>query len=274
VTQMVSDLLWSLAFFVVLVAGLEVGRWLRRRGAAPGAVVENAVADASSAAVDAVVFAVLGLLIAFIFSASAARFDDRRKLINDQANALGTAWLRVDLLAEADRGPIRQRMRQWVKDSLDVLTRPPEEDPAAFQAGVNDLQRLQGETWQLAVAATERTPKPQVALLVLPPLNDWIDMTGTRLAMTHRGPPPLSIPTLVVMAVVGSVLTGFNMGRSPARSILHMLTFAGVIAFCVYVIVDLNHHRSGLIRVDAADESMIQLYASMKIDGRPTTLPK
>jgi len=271
---MFSDIAWSIVLFLGLLAGLELGRWLRRRGAPRGAVVESATADASSAAVDAVVFAVLGLLIAFIFSASASRFDERRKLINDQANALGTAWLRLDLLAEADREPIRQRMRQWVKDSLDVLARSAELEPAALRAALDDLQRLQNESWQLAVAATERSPRPQAVMLVLPPINDWIDLTSTRLAMANRGPPPLSIPTLVVMAVVGAVLTGFNMGKSPSRSFLHMLAFAGVITFAVYVIVDLNEARSGLIRVDAADEAMIQLYASMKPDARPTTLPK
>lgn len=110
-------------------------------------------------------------------------------------------------------------------------------------------------------------------MLLLPPINDWIDLSSTRLAMNHRGPPPLSIPTLIAIALVGSLLVGFNMGRSPTRSWLHVLAFAGVIAFSVYIIIDLNHHRAGLIRIDSADEAMVQLQASMGPSARPTTVP-
>ena len=267
---MLTGIATCVGLFVGLLAALEAGRRLRRRGVAPGAVIESSPSDSGYAAVDAVVFAVLGLLIAFIFSASAARFDERRKLIVDQANALGTAWLRTDLVAEADREPIRQRMREWVKESLEVMRAAPDLDSAEFQRRFDDLSRLQTEAWGLAVAATERAPRGQPAtMLLLPPINDWIDLSSTRLAMNHRGPPPMSIPTLIAMALVGSALVGFDMGRSPRRSVAHALAFAGVIAFSVYIIIDLNHHRAGLIRIDAADEPMIQLQASMQPATRP-----
>jgi hypothetical protein len=260
----VGGILSCVALFLALLAGLELGRWLRRRSRLRDSATAGGDPDASHTAVDGVVFAVLGLLIAFMFAASAARFDERRRLIIDQANALGTAWLRVDLLREDDRAPIRQRMRQWVKDSLDVTRSAPERDPAAVRVRLDELQRLQTEVWQLAVAATDRAPKAQSVTLVLPPLNDWIDLSSTRLAMNNRGPPPMSLPTIIAIALISSVLTGFNMGKTAARSPIHMLAFAGVIAFAVYVIIDLNHPRSGLIRVDAADEAMVQLYASME----------
>jgi hypothetical protein len=65
------------------------------------------------------------------------------------------------------------------------------------------------------------------------------------------------------------------MGKRPARSPLHILAFAGVITFAVYVIADLNNARAGLIRVDAADQAMIQLLASMQpAPPPPTTQPK
>lgn len=271
---MFSDMLGCVALFLSLLAGLEAGRWLklhgdRRTTAAAASKAPAPPDDASHAAVDAIVFAVLGLLIAFIFSASATRFDERRKLIVDQANALGTAWLRVDLLPEPDRAPIRQRMRQWVKDSVDTTRTSGDTDPATLRARFDDLQRLQSEVWQLAVASADRSGKSQASMLVLPPINDWIDLSSTRQAMNNRGPPPLALPTLVVMSLVGSILTGYNMGKSTARSPLHMLAFAGVIAFSVYIIVDLNHPRAGLIRVDAADDAMIQLYNSMQPEPIP-----
>src|SRR5580658_4346128 len=155
----------SLGLFLALLAGLEVGRWLARRRAIPE------TASAESNAADGVVFALLGLMIAFTFTSSADRFDERRKLLIDQANAIGTAWLRVDLLAQPDREPIRRCMRDWVKLYLETASMPPEEGSGEFKARVAEAIRLQDQAWQAAVAAVDRSPKPQYAALVLSPIN-------------------------------------------------------------------------------------------------------
>jgi hypothetical protein len=246
----------SVGLFIALLGGLEMGRWLRRRR---GEVDAEAI---HSAADEGVAFAVLGLLIAFTFTSSASRFDERRKLINDQANALGTAWLRVDLLPEGDREPIRKGMREWVKLTLDVLPKAAEQEPQTLTAHLRKAQQLQDETWKAAVSAVDRNPKHQYASLVLPPINDWIDLSSTRLQLNNRGLPPLVMPTLIVLSVLASILVGFGMAKT-RRSMLHMLSFAGAIAFSLYVIADLNQPRAGLIRVDSADDAMMQLYDSM-----------
>jgi hypothetical protein len=75
------------------------------------------------------------------------------------------------------------------------------------------------------------------------------------------------------MSLVGALLVGHGMGKRPARSPLHILAFAGVITFAVYIIVDLNNARAGLIRIDAADEAMVQLHASMQPTPPPATTP-
>src|SRR5688572_14963522 len=117
---MLIGIVTSLLLFAALLAALEFGRWLRLRRRQPA--TDGAAADGGddySSAGDGVVFAILGLLIAFTFTASASRFDERRRLIVTQSNAIGTAWLRIDLLAEGDREPIRRCMRDWVKLTLD-----------------------------------------------------------------------------------------------------------------------------------------------------------
>ena len=248
----------SLILFIALLAGLEVGRWLRRRRRDDGETSSEV-----SAAADGLVFAVLGLLIAFTFTSSASRFDDRRKLIVDQANALGTAWLRLDLLPEVDREPIRKGMREWVKLAIEYFPVSDKQDTPEFEAMVKRSQALQDQTWAAAVAAVDRHPKALYATLILPPINDWIDLSSTRLEMRNRGLPPLVMPTLILLAMISAVLAGYHMGRSAKRSPLHTLAFAGAIAFSLYVILDLNHPRAGLIRIDASDHAMEQLYNSM-----------
>ncbi len=249
-----------IGLFIALLAALEVGRWLARRRAG------TEPASAESNAADGVVFALLGLMIAFTFTSSADRFDERRKLIIEQANVIGTAWLRVDLLAQPDREPIRRCMRDWVKLYLEIVSKPPEEDSAEFKARLVQAHILEDQAWQAAVAAVDRSPRPQYANLVLSPINDWIDLTSTRVEMSDRGLPPLVMPTLIALAIAGAMLAGFGMAKQQARNPLHILLFAGTIAFSLFVIIDMSHPRSGLVRLDAADRAMKQLYASMTTD--------
>lgn len=266
---MTGSILFSLAFFLALLASLEIGRWLRLRNPKIGADDPSA----GTSTTEGVVFALLGLLIAFTFTSSASRFDERRKLIVDQANALGTAWLRTDLLPESDREPIRQNMREWVKLSLDATTVAQEDDLTRFNANLQESQRLQNAVWQKATTAVQSPALQQYSVLVLPPINEWIDLTTTRIEMIHRGVPPLVMPTLVALSLAGAVLAGFNMAKQTSRSLLHMLTFAGAIAFSMYVIMDLNHPRAGLIRIDAVDDVFHQLYATMTSTPSPTSMP-
>ncbi|HEY1923070.1 MAG TPA: hypothetical protein VGG44_10010 [Tepidisphaeraceae bacterium] len=264
---MLQSIFVAIGLFAALVAGLEVGRWLGRRQ-------QTSEADKSAdfGPANGVVFAVLGLMIAFTFTTSASRFDERRKLIIDQANALGTAWMRTDLLASSDRESVRRPMRQWVKLTLEVLPIAADEDPITLQHQVENIRQLQDETWQAAVAAFDRPTHPQNESFVLSPINDWIAFSSTRMEMSNRGLPPMVLSTLIILAIAAAVLAGFNMAKRTRRSPLHMLLFAGTIAFSIYVIIDLNHPRSGLIRVDAADDAMKQVYATMSMDApQPAT---
>lgn len=252
----------SLALFFGLIAGLEGGRRMGRR-------FRRQAADEGGGSADGVLYAVLGLLIAFTFTSAASRFDERRRLIVQQANALGTAWLRVDILQPEHQPEIRKRMRRWVE--LVCQTQQLAGDPAQFMAMVEESERLQQEVWQLTIKAVEDHPKPPLAAQTLPPLNDWIDLTSTRLAMNTMDPPPAVLQTIIVLSLAGSVLAGFALSKSPKRSVLHMIAFAGAISLCIYVIQDLNHPRAGLLRVDATDQAMLDLKESMKAD--PTTRP-
>lgn len=240
-----------LALFFALLGGLLLGRWL---GGGRSAAAQESGANAAA---DGVVFAVLGLLIAFTFTASASRFDDRRRLIVEQTNALGTLNLRLDVLEPQDRRAIREQLAAWL--DLALTTKRFSGDPGRFHDAIAEANRLQDQAWRLAVSAVERKQQPALSAFVLGPLNEWIDLTTTRLAMEQLGLPPMVLLTLAALSLVGSVLAGLSMQRRGGRAALHMLAFAGAIAFPIYVILDLNQPRAGLITVDAMDETMRQL---------------
>jgi hypothetical protein len=104
--------------FLALVACLEIGRRVGVRRAAR----DGEAARAGAGVVEGAVFALLGLLVAFTFSGAAARFDQRRALIVEEANAIGTAYLRLDLLPAAAREELRESFRRYVDARLAVST--------------------------------------------------------------------------------------------------------------------------------------------------------
>jgi hypothetical protein len=252
---MLGSLLISVGLFFALLVGLDAGRRIGRR-------MNVKKDDVGTGAAEGVIFAVFGLIVAFTFSASASRFNDRRKLIVEQANALGTATLRLDALDPADRTPIRQKMLQWVQIAQNLSASAGDE--AARNNAINQAGQLQSDVWHLAAAAVEKKQQPALWPFVMSPINDWTDLSSTRQAEDNLGAPPAVMPTLIVMSLVTSLLAGFHMSRYTRQSPLHSLAFAGVVSFLMLVIFDMNHPRSGLIQLGSVDQSMAQTEQSIR----------
>ena len=101
-------------------------------------------------------------------------------------------------------------------------------------------------------------------VLLIPALNQMIDITTTRTTATQMHPPAIIFVMLVAMALASALLAGYELAAVPRRNWLHMLGFASMIAISVYVILDIEYPRLGLIRVDAIDQVLIELRAGMK----------
>jgi hypothetical protein len=80
---------------------------------------------------------------------------------------------------------------------------------------------------------------------------------------TQKHPPPIVFAMLAVVALIGALLAGYHTAGAKERSWLHTLGFAAVIASTVYVILDIEYPRQGLIRVDAADDVLLDLRRQM-----------
>ena len=110
----------------------------------------------------------------------------------------------------------------------------------------------------------QQAPQP-ATMLLLPALNAMIDITTTRSVATQIHPPQVIFVMLCVLALASSLLAGYSMaGGRPSSCWIHMLVFAAIMALTVYVILDLEYPRLGLIRVDAIDQVLVDLRDSMK----------
>lgn len=255
---LIASLLTACLFFGMLIFS-EVGR---RIGIARLARDSEGLTKGAGAA-EAAVFGLLGLLIAFTFSGAASRFEDRRHLIAAEANAIGTAYLRIDLLPGDAQPELRELFRRYLDARL--ATYQDAEDRTATKATLAAGAALQGEIWTKALTACQRPDaSAQAGMLLLPALNELIDITATRAMATQNHPPLVIYLLLSGLSLVGALLVGYGTSPNKDRSWLHTVIFAAILSLTVYVIVDLEFPRVGLIRVDAADQVLIELRKSMQ----------
>jgi hypothetical protein len=251
--------LLALGLFVGMVLLLELGRRIGVRRIAN----DPEGAQAGTGAVDGAVFALLGLLIAFTFAGAATRFDERRNLIVQETNDIGTAYLRLDLLPASAQPALRDLFRRYVDSRLEVYRKLP--DIEAARAELVRSNQLQGEIWSQAVAAGRMTEAPPAAnMLLLPALNQMIDITTTRTMAAQVHPPLVIFVLLFGLALVAALLAGYGMAGGKTRSWIHMIGFAATMALAVNIIIDIEYPRLGLIRVEAFDQALVELRASMK----------
>jgi hypothetical protein len=249
----------AVGLFVGVLASLEGGRRIgRRRLAARG--TDAAV---GFGAVEGAIFGLMGLMIAFTFSGAAARFDDRRNLVTREANAIGTAWLRIETAPSETQANLRDLFRRYVDSRINTYA-VYREHPDQAMAELDRSTRMQQEIWTAAVAACrEPGAAPGACYLLLPALNDMIDITTTRLMAMSMHPPGVVFAMLIGLTLASALLAGHAMAAHPAWSWTHALAMATVMAVTVYVIIDIEHPRHGLIRMDSFDQLIVDLRKSM-----------
>jgi len=248
-------LLSTAALFVAMLFCLEIGRRIEAKRMA------NGRSDEGTGAVEAAMFGLLGLLLAFTFSGAASRFDDRRNIIVEEANDIGTAYLRVDLLPPEAQPAIREKFKQYVDSRIETYRKIPDMD--AVNAELQHSQQLQKDIWTMSADASQRSPTTMAGILLLPALNAMIDITTTRTMASQMHPPMVIFVMLGVIVLASAMIAGFSMAKGKARSWLHIVLFAVIMTLTVYVIIDIEYPRLGLIRVDSFDQVMVDLRKSM-----------
>jgi hypothetical protein len=239
---------------VLLILGRHIGQRAIARGVAPSPNIGS---------LEAAVFALLGLLIAFTFSGALTRFDLRRAQAVDEANAIGTAYLRVDLVPPSAQPALRQAFRSYVDARIATYRSLP--DIAAAKRELARSYQLQNEIWAQAVAAS-RSPesRAETELLLLPAVNQMFDIATVRVTATQIHPPLLIYMMLVGLAFVSALLSGYQSASEKGPDWVHKIAFAAIVALTVYVILDIEYPRLGFVRLDAIDELLVNARAAMK----------
>jgi hypothetical protein len=234
-----TELLAAMGLIAGVVAAHEIGFWL-------GSLTRSADEpfDRQVGLVRTSTAALVAFLIGFAFSGAASRFINRQDIIVQEANALGTAYLRADTIVEPQRGELKTALKEYTADRVTLLSREGRDQIEPLLAKVNGLHE---RMWTSAINAT-RDNAPLMAV-VLPPINEVIDLHSTHLAMARRH---LPIPIMMVLlgtAAIGVGMIGFGNGRVGRRFSLLDAVYGAVLAAALWMTIDLDYPGIGIIRV-------------------------
>jgi len=256
--EYLTSVTFIFVLFAAMLAGLEIGRWVGKRGTFRDPDSSNL----GIGVVDSAIFALFGLLVAFTFSSAAQRFAERQNFIVQEANNIGTAWLRVDLLPADAKPGLRELHRKYLDSRLLTYRKIP--DMTAVSAELDRSTKLQTEIWEQALAACSRKNDPATTVLVVSALNEMFDTMSTRTAARKMHPPTAVYILLFTLALGCAFLAGHGMAENKKRSWAHIIGFAVAMALSIYIVLDLEHPRVGFIRVDDFDSVLVELRQSMK----------
>jgi hypothetical protein len=255
----ISPLLFAVLLFGCMLILLEAGRRLgiRRRSK------ESEGERGSLGTIEGAVFALFGLVVAFTFAGAASRFNEKRMLIAEEANRIETAYLRLRLLPLKAQPELQELFRRYVDSRLDTYRKLPNIEAAEIEMA--NSKKVQEEIWTKAVAATALpNGHPDAGKLLLPALNSMIDITTTRKMALQTHPPNIIYALLFGLGLICSLLAGYRMAIGQHRSWLHILSFAVITVIIVYVIIDVEYPRAGLIRLQAFDQLLVDVREGMK----------
>lgn len=231
--------------YLAVEGGYRLAKWRRQTRA-------ETEKDAPVGAMAAATLGLVAFMLAFTFGLAASRFELRRQTILDEANAIGTTYLRAAMLPEPERSESRRLLREYVDVRLAGVT-PEKVDEAAAES-----TRLHSRLWAQAVAAAEKDPRSIPTGLFIQSLNEVIDLHAKRVMVGLRNRIPVVIwLALYSMAILAMMALGYHEGlssprRSPAVLAL-VLTFSAV----MLLIADLDRAHAGYLRV--SQQALIDL---------------
>ena len=238
------DQQWQLAVAVLALLGLMAVLGDRR-----GRRLSSTVDDAHRSqvgAVQATVLGILGLLLGFTFSMGVDRYDQRRGLVLEEANAIGTTWLRANLLPEPHRQPVRSLLENYIDIRLRAQAQL--HDSALVADDRRQSQEIQSKLWQHAEASAQEAPNDITATFI-ETLNELIDTDARRVAAARGRIPSGVWLILMFVSAVGCWITAYAAGTHGVRSLLTKLLLPLLITVVMVLIYDLTHERRGIVHI-------------------------
>ncbi len=240
----------GLTVALLLVAAMEFGAWRGRRRAQRAPRRREDRSDALKDVSVGALLALMGLILAFTYSLSLNRLDARKQALVHEANAIGTAFLRADLLAEPDRTVLRRHLLDYARTR--VLSERARVRIAAAERQIAESLEAQEQLWAATKEATKADLPAHIEMIFVNSVNAVVDAHTLRRAAGYDRL-PVAVVAFLAATATAAVAIAANISAaesvfSRARSLLFVLALAALI----YIILDFDNSSRGLIRVDQA----------------------
>ncbi len=250
--MVLDSILITVSLFVAIMLfnefGYRIGRLVQKR--------TDAEVKSLTGSIQASILGLLALLLGFTFSMSMQRFDNRSLALVAEANAIGTTSLRVELLPESYRSTVHALLEEYVELRIAIgkvdLTRS--EERKAYRQQIN---KLQNDIWSLAVEAAREDPRPVTTGAFITALNEMIDSQGKRNALLQMHVPEVVLMLLFAVFIASGGMLGYSSGLGGTRIIIPTVMMSLLISMIVFIIIDLDRPKRGVIQVNQG--SMIEL---------------
>jgi len=239
-----SSTLIALFLFVSALLAIEAGYRLGRRERN----LDKSPAVSQIGAIQGAVLGVLALLLGFTFTLALQRFDERSMAVVEEANAIETAWLRTQLVPAGLKEQADGMMRRYL--DLRVLeARANMASERERNAALQPLAGLSTELWTLAIQAVAVDGRAATSGLFVQSLNNMFDAYGRRDAALSRHVPEVVLVLLYVTFMLAGSILGYASGIVRHRVAFPTVVMVTIVVLLVYLIIDLDRPRRGLIQV-------------------------
>jgi hypothetical protein len=231
--------------------------------------MKNRMPESYRVQIDSIQSALLGLLallIAFTFSMALQRYDSRSDAVVDEANAIGTAYLRTQLLPLENQAEVQRALRQYVDLRVKASTLPLNRVDELNKFFDEDNKALD-QLWQKTMQEVPANANPATIGLFIQSLNEMIDSFGRRSAIIERHVPEAVLGLLAIVFTMTCMVIGYNAGIRQHRPSKVTYLMVLLIALLVYAILDLDHPRQGLIQV--SQKPLLDLQTSLHKSSQP-----
>ena len=232
-------------------AGYLLGRWRLRR---------DHEQEGTAGATGGATLGLLAFVLALTFAMAAGRYDTRKELVIEEANAIGTTYLRALLLPAAQAAETRDLLRRYVDARLEAAA------SGNVAEGIARSERLHELLWRQAVTAGAAQADSVTTGLFIASLNDVIDLHAKRLAAWRNRIPGVVWVFLFVTTVLGMASMGYHAALSESRRTVAVIFLALAFSCALTLVADLDRPREGFLIV--SQQAMQDLQDSMRGDAQ------
>lgn len=241
---------------ICMILAVRIGLWFGKKKSA-----HDGEEDKTSSSLIGGIFALSAFLLGFTFSMSASRFEARRDVLVAEANNIGTAILRIDLYPDSMQQLLRPLFRDYVEERIAYYY--VKGDSTALNASVSKANAISSKIWKHCTDDFRKTKSVAPSNQMIPALNDMIDIVTTRQQQLYAMVPETIVLMLFVLTIASAFLAGYT-NKKGKMDWPVVVGFAILSAFVIFITLDLDRSRTGLIRLDLPQQAMIDLRENLK----------